>query len=101
LYSSRNRRPAWRRQIAAPYIWFGLGRALAAGIEGAALVFFPASTGTYPFHWIDFAGVLLVTALGVLIARKARGAGPLVWFYALWGLGSVVVYVMPTPLGDD
>jgi hypothetical protein len=91
----------WRRQIAARYIWFGVGLAVAAGIEAAALVFFPASTGTYPFHWIDFAGVLLVTALGVVVARKARGARPLVWFYALWGLGSVVVYVLPTPLGDN
>jgi hypothetical protein len=91
----------WRRRIAVRHIWFGVGLALAAGIELAALVFFPASTGTYPFHWIDFAGVLVVTSLGVLVARKARGGGPLVAFYALWGLGSVVVYVVPTPLGDN
>jgi hypothetical protein len=91
----------WRRQIAARYIWFGVGLGLAAGIELAALIFFPASTGSYPFHWIDFVAVLLVTSLGVLVARKARGAGPLVWFYALWGLGSVVVYIVPTPLGDN
>ena len=32
---------------------------------------------------------------------RARGAGPLVAFYALWGLGSVVVYVVPSPLGDN
>src|SRR4029077_5267387 len=43
----------WRRQIAARYIWFGVGLGLAAGIELAALIFFPASTGSYPFHWID------------------------------------------------
>src|SRR5262249_54022595 len=42
-----------------------------------------------------------VTALGVLVARNARGAGPLVAFFALWGLGSVVVYIVPTPLGDN
>ena len=45
--------------------------------------------------------VLVVTALGVLVAREARGAGPLVAFYALWGLGSVVVYIVPSPLGDN
>jgi hypothetical protein len=71
-------------------------------IEVAALVLFPgAGGGVFPFHWIDFAGVLAVTLLGVLIARKARGAGPLVAFFALWGLGSVVVYIVPSPLGDN
>ena len=92
---------AWRRQIAVRYVWFGVALAVAAGIELAALVLFPGGTGTFPFHWIDFATVLLVSALGVLVARKARGAGPLVWFYALWGLGSIVVYVVPSPLGDN
>jgi hypothetical protein len=37
----------------------------------------------------------------VLVARRARGAGPLVAFYALWGLGSIVVYIVPSPLGDN
>jgi hypothetical protein len=91
----------WRRQIAVRYLWFGVGLVVAAGIEAAALVLFPAGTGTYPFHWIDFATVLLVSSLGVLVARRARGAGPLVWFYALWGLGSIVVYLVPSPLGDN
>jgi hypothetical protein len=45
--------------------------------------------------------VLVVTALGVLVARNARAAAPLVAFYALWGLGSVLVYIVPTPLGDN
>ena len=92
---------ARRRRIARRHLWFGLGLASAAGIELLALVLFPASTGSYPFHWIDFAGVLLVTVLGVLVARRARAAAPLVSFYALWGLGSVVFYVVPSPLGDN
>jgi hypothetical protein len=91
----------WRRQIAVRYLWFGVALAVAAGIEAAALVLFPGGTGTFPFHWIDFAAVLVVTSLGVLVARKARGAGFLVWFYALWGLGSIVVYLVPSPLGDN
>ncbi len=90
-----------RRQIARRHLWFGLGLGVAAGIELLALVLFPASTGVYPFHWIDFGGVLAVTALGVLVARQARGAATLVAFYALWGLGSVVVYIVPSPLGDN
>jgi hypothetical protein len=90
-----------RRRIARRHVWFGAGLAAAAAIEVLALVLFPASTGVYPFHWIDFVAVVGVTSLGVLVARQARGAGPLVAFYALWGLGSVLFYVVPSPLGDN
>jgi hypothetical protein len=90
-----------RRRLALRQIWFGAGLALAAGIEALALVLFPANTGIYPFHWIDFVAVLGVTALGVLVARHARTAAPLVAFFALWGLGSVLVYIVPSPLGDN
>jgi hypothetical protein len=90
-----------RRQIARRHVWFAAGLALAAGIEALVLFLFPADAGVYPFHWIDFCGVLLVSALGVLVARHARGGAPLVAFYALWGLGSVVLYLVPSPLGDN
>jgi hypothetical protein len=90
-----------RRRIARRHLWFGAGLGVAAGIELLALVLFPTNTGVYPFHWIDFCGVLLVTALGVLVARHARSGAPLVAFYALWGLGSVLFYVVPSPLGDN
>ena len=91
-----------RRRIARRDLWFGAGLAAAAGIEVAVLVLFPgAGGGVFPFHWIDFAAVLIVTALGVLVARNARGGRPLVAFYALWGLGSVIVYIIPSPLGDN
>jgi hypothetical protein len=91
-----------RRQIARRHLWFAAGLAAAAGIEVLALVLFPGvGAGVYPFHWIDFCGVLAVTSLGLLVARNARGAGSLVSFYALWGLGSVVVYLVPSPLGDN
>jgi hypothetical protein len=92
---------ARRRLVSRPYLWFGLGLAAAAGIELAALLLFPTNAGVYPFHWVDFCGVIGVTTLGVLVARRARRGGPLVAFYALWGLGSVVLYVVPTPLGDN
>ncbi len=90
-----------RRVITRRHLWFGAGLALAAGIEALALVLFPAGTGVYPFHWIDFFGVLAVSLVGVLLARHARGGSPLVAFFALWGLGSVVVYIVPSPLGDN
>jgi hypothetical protein len=90
-----------RRRFSRRDLWIVGGLALAAGIELSALLLFRTSTGVYPFHWVDFLGVLVVTALGVLVARHARGAATLTAFFALWGLGSVLVYIVPSPLGDN
>jgi len=90
-----------KRRISRWQLWFGAGLAVCAGIEGLALVLFPTNAGVYPFHAIDFVSVLGVTVLGVLVARRGRGAAPLTAFYALWGLGSILVYIVPSPLGDN
>jgi hypothetical protein len=95
-YAVAHRRLFERRDLA-----IGIGLAVAAAIEVAALVLFPANTGVFPFHWIDFLGVMVVSALGVLVARHARAAAPLTAFFALWGLGSVLFYVIPSPFGDN
>jgi|SRR5579862_3521145 len=92
---------AVRRGVSSRRIWFAAGLAVAAGVEGAALIVFRTNEGVYPFHWIDFLGVMVVSVLGVLVARRARAAAPLTAFFALWGLGSVLFYVLPSPLGDN
>jgi hypothetical protein len=91
-----------RRKLSRRTLTIALGLAAVAAVEGAALALFPMGTGVYPFHWIDFLGVLGTCVLGGLVARRARAGGQLLaWFYALWGFGSVVLYVVPTPLGDN
>jgi len=90
-----------RRQVARRTLVIVSGLGVAAAVEAAALVLFPTDTGFYPFHRVDFVGVMGVCGLGALLARRARAAGPLLAFFALWGLGSVVVFVVPTPLGDN
>jgi hypothetical protein len=90
-----------RGGISRRRIWFAAGLAVAAALEGVALVVFRTDQGVYPFHWIDFLGVMVVSALGVLVARQSRAAAPLTAFFALWGLSSVIFYLVPSPLGDN
>lgn len=73
----------------------------AAGIEVAAVFLFPKGEGYYPFHWIDFAGVLTVSLLGTLLARRAPAARGLSAFFVLWGLGSIVAFAVRSPVGDN
>lgn len=90
-----------RRRLARPSLLLGGGLAAVATIEFAALSLFSTGMGVYPFHWIDFVGVLGVSALGVLLARRAQAAAPLMVFYLLWAIGSVIFFVVPSPLGDN
>jgi hypothetical protein len=90
-----------RRGISRRRVWFAAGLVLAAAVEGAALIIFKTNQGVYPFHWQDFASVMIVSVLGVLLARRSRAAAPFMAFFALWGLGSVVLYFVASPLGDN
>jgi hypothetical protein len=90
-----------RRGLSRRRMWFAAGLALAAGVEATALLVFRTNQGVYPFHWEDFLSVMLVSVLGVLVARRARAAAPFMAFFALWGLGSVFFYLVASPLGDN
>jgi hypothetical protein len=90
-----------RRGVSRRRAWFAAGLGLAAGLEGAALVLFRTNQGIYPFHWEDFLSVMIVSVLGVMVARRSRAAAPFTAFFALWGLGSVFFYVVASPLGDN
>lgn len=90
-----------RRSFSRSSLVLIVGLAGVAAVELAALALFSTGTGSYPFHSIDFAGVLLVSVLGALLARRGRAAAPLVGFFVLWGIGSTVIFIVPTPLGDN
>lgn len=92
---------AARRGFSRRRFWFAAGLAVAAGVEGVALVVFSTDQGVYPFHWQNFLSVMIVSVLGFLVARRARAGAPFMAFFALWGLGSVFFYVVASPLGDN
>lgn len=91
---------ATRRRISKRVLAVGGGLVAIAGLEAVTLALF-AAPGSYPFHAVNFASVLGVSALGLLLARRARGGRPIAAFFALWALGSVVAFVVRSPLGDN
>lgn len=89
-----------RRRISKRVVAVGVGLVAIAGTELVTLALF-ATPGNYPFHAVNFAGVLSVSALGVVLARRARGGTPIAAFFALWAAGSVVGFLVRSPLGDN
>jgi hypothetical protein len=59
------------------------------------------SGGQYPFHAVNLVGVLGVCVSGALLARHVPGGRPIVALYVLWAAGSVLLFAVPTPLGDN
>jgi hypothetical protein len=72
---------------------------LAAG-QVAVLKLF-SSPGRYPFSWVDLVAVLSVCVLGALLARGADGGDVIKAFFVVWGIGSVISFLVPTAIGDN
>jgi len=71
-----------------------------AGIQLAALLLFPSS-GPYPFRPLELGAVLLVSLLGAELGRRGRHGAPLAAFFVVWGGASVVVFSIPSPVGEN
>jgi hypothetical protein len=89
-----------RRRISVNLLAVGGGLALLVVVEAASFWFFP-SEGEYPFRVLELVSVVGVSALGAALALRARGGGVLAALFALWGLGSLFVFVVPTPVGEN
>ena len=71
-----------------------------SAIQFAALVFFPSS-GPYPFRPLELGAVLTVSILGAELARRARHGAPLAAFFLVWGAASLLLFVVPSPVGEN
>jgi hypothetical protein len=91
---------AVRRRVTPSALGLGVGLALLAGFQLVVLWVFP-SGGTYPFHAANLVGVLGVSLLGALLARRARNGQILAAFFVLWGASSILLSVVSTPIGDN
>lgn len=81
---------------------------LAVGLPLAALALLQLgvmqifrSGGLYPFHVANLLAVLGVSGVVALLARNAPGGRPILALAMLWAAGSVFLFAVPTPFGDN
>lgn len=89
-----------RRRVSTSAVQIGIALIAIAAFELFVLRLFP-SHGVYPFHLVNLAGVLGVCLVGMLLARRARNGAPILVFFALWGMGSIIVSIVGSPIGDN
>ncbi len=89
-----------RRRVSTSAVQIGIALIAITVFELFVLRLFP-SHGVYPFHLVNLAGVLGVCIVGMLLARRARNGAPILVFFALWGVGSIVASVVGSPIGDN
>jgi hypothetical protein len=89
-----------RRRVSVNLLAVGGGLALLVAVEAASLWFFP-SEGEYPFRGLELVSVLGVSALGAALALRAKGGGVLAALFAIWGLASLLAFLVPTPVGEN
>jgi hypothetical protein len=89
-----------RRRVNVSLIAVGGGLGVLVAAQAASLWFFP-SDGEYPFRGFELATVLTVSALGAFLALHARAGSILAALFFLWGLISLIVYLVPEPIGEN
>jgi hypothetical protein len=89
-----------RRRVNVSMVAVGGGLAVLVAAQAASFLLFP-SQGEYPFRSFELATVVTVSALGAFLALRARGGSLLAALFALWGFASVVVFVVPEPIGEN
>jgi hypothetical protein len=89
-----------RRQVNVSLLAVGGGIAVLFAAQAGSFWLFP-SEGEYPFRGLELASVLTVSALGALLALRARGGSLLAAFFALWGVFSLVAFLVPEPVGEN
>ena len=89
-----------RRRLTARSLVLGIALVVIAGAQTAVLLLFP-TLGTYPFHTVNLMPLLGVCICGALLARRAVGGAVIATFFVMWGLGSLIAFSVPTPVGDN
>ena len=81
---------------------FVVGAWLAAlvAVQLAIGILFP-SEGVYPFLVGHLIAVLAVSILGVALARRRPETHLIMWLMIVWAVGALLLFAIPTPVGDN
>jgi hypothetical protein len=89
-----------RRRVNVSLLAVGGGLTVLVATQAASFLLFPTE-GEYPFRSLELGSVLGVSALGAFLALRARGGNVLAALFALWGFTSLVVFIVPEPIGEN
>jgi hypothetical protein len=57
--------------------------------------------GTYPFHVLNFAAIVLFCAYGIVLTSGVERARPLRWIFVVYFAACVVAFAVPSALGGN
>jgi hypothetical protein len=90
-----------RRRINRTVVTVGAAVGIAAGVQLALLAELPSPGLVYPYGtWRLIVG-LAVAGLGVALSLRGRGGAALASLFAVWAAASIVVYLVPSPVGHN
>jgi hypothetical protein len=89
------------RRVDRQVVAVGAAVALAAGVQLAVLMLLPSPGMVYPYGAWRFAAGLAEVALGVALSLRGRAGWPLATLFLVWGGASVVIYLVPSPVGHN
>jgi hypothetical protein len=89
-----------RARLDSRTIVVGAGLVFLAGVQALAIWLFPHEA-VYPFRLAELAVVLAVSALGAALAARAERGRTLAAIFVLWGLVSIVAFVVRSPIGEN
>ena len=59
------------------------------------------SEGVYPFLVGHLIAVLAISVLGIALARRRPETRLIMWLLILWAVAALLLYAVPTPVGDN
>lgn len=73
----------------------------AAGVQLGVLLLLPSPGLVYPYGAWRFAAGLAVVSVGIVLSLRGRAGWPVASLFAVWAGASLVLYLVPSPVGHN